>query len=498
LSDRAERRVATPALRLCSWLVAGCVLLGLAWTYRLPVQGYLRDQHYQEHFVYLWLFFALALSRSLRGPFRWRFDPAHPRDRAALALALGAGLLLWASAAGGSSTGQRSSLVLLLLAVALCSVPAWSWRRCVMHCLLVLLCFGAPYSLYFPLTKQLQWGVATLVGLPAHLGLVDYRMDGHVVVFPHYQLAITADCSGIGQLLTFLGIVALGVLSSAPNRPRTLAMVAAAVALAWASNAARVAVFVLLVGCGWTAAIDNPTLHAGLGFAVFLPFVATLVWLLLRSHTPLQRHGSIETSAGRFRVLWLAIPTLVAGVLTGDDGRPLPEPAHFAALATPPGHQLVVRAPSEASDRHAYGTEWLVNARFAASDSTWFDLFHYATRSRSHLCVHKVADCLYAPGAELRYAAPVEVAGLPWWRLAIDAEGTESRHVYFAFEVGEARGDDSWHTALQVFGQRLLGRCDEVRLWRLTFPGRLPEVPTPHEEQLLRWLSGFATAPRRG
>lgn len=485
------------ALRAGRCLLGLGVLIALAWIYRLALFSYLGDQHYQEHFAYLWAFFGLALSRSLRGPFRTRLGGSANRDRAAWCLAVLAGILLWVSSAGGSSTGQRSSLVLLLLAGALVAIPAWSWQRCVLHCLLLQLCFGLPYSLFFPLTKHLQWGVAALIGLPAQLGLVGYRMVGHVAVFPHYHLAITTDCSGIGQLLTFVGIAALGVLTSAPNPGRAMRMLAAAIFLAWASNLARVAAFMTAVGCGWTAAVDVPALHAGIGFVVFLPFVGTLVWLLLRSHQPLPKPPVPPALPGRFAWWWLATPVLLASALgrTGDPAQP--EPPYFQSLTTPPDHRLTGRATSETADRESYATPWLIHARFADERQQWFDLLHFATRSRRHLCVHKVADCLYAPGADLHYADPIAVDGTRWWRLAIDSDADATRHVYFAFEVDGERTDDSWQTAWRVFQQRLMGGTGEVRLWRVTFPGSLPPTPTDRELRILRWLNGFA-APARG
>lgn len=468
-------------------------LLVLVWAYRVPVLGYLRDQHYQEHFVYLWVFFGLALWRSLRGPFRWRLGGNGSRDRFAIGGAVIAGAMLWLSAAGGSSTGQRTSLAVFLTSLALASVPRWTGRRCVMHGLLFLLCFGVPYSIYFPLTSQLQWGVTSVLALPAHLGLVDYEVVGHVVVFPHYSLAITADCSGIGQLLTFVGIAALGVLSAAANRRRTLLILAVAVVLAWLSNLARVALFVALVAGGFTAAIDDTALHAGLGFLVFLPFVVALVWLILRTHVPPLASRQVDVNPGSRSVGWLLAPVCVAALVGSAGSPPLPAPPYFERLLEPPGHHLELRAPSEEGDRAAYATPWLVNARFAAHDGSTFDLLHFVTDSRSQLCVHKVANCLYSPGASLHYESPMVVVGHEWWRLGVDA-GELSTHVYFAFEVDGARCDDSWATSWRVFRSRLLGHSAEVRLWRVTFPGPLPAAPDEREQQVLAWLGTFSVA----
>lgn len=468
-------------------LAAAIVLL---LVYREALAGYLRDQHYQEHFLYLWVFLGLALSRTLRGPFRDRFTFAAGRDRVGVALA-GAGILvLGASEVAGSSTGARTSLVLFLTGIAALVVPGWPLRRCLLHGLLMLLCFGVPYALWFPITTHLQGGVAAVIALPTKLGLGSYVVDGPVVRFPHYELRITPDCSGLGQLLTFTGIAALGILSSAPNRPRAIALFALAAALAWLSNIARVSLFVVLVAFGWTAAIDNPTWHALLGFLAFLPFVTLLVWQVLRTHVPLAPARPVPTPPGRWPTIGLCGLLLATYLLSARPGASeVPEPAWFAALEQPPGHRLVLRASSEESDRLAYDTPWLLNARFEDDLGRQFDLFHYTTRSRSHLCVHKVAACVANAGQPVRYGQPILVEGSRWWPIAIDAEREdESIHIYFAFEVGGERLDDSAATQWEVFRQRLLGKSWEVRLTRVTFPGRLPAEPDSHAQSVLAWL----------
>ncbi|MFM1872514.1 MAG: hypothetical protein RL398_1936 [Planctomycetota bacterium] len=465
----------------------------MAWAFGSAIVSYLRDQHYQEHFVYLWVFFALALWRSLRGPFRPRFGWSSTRDRCSLAMLVAAYGLAIVGSAAGSSTSRRFALVMLLTAFALLVVSRWSWKRCVMHGLLLLLCFGIPYSIYFPITSKLQFGVAELLALPARWGWVGYEMVGHVVVFPHYRLAITADCSGIGQLLTFLGIAGLGVLSSAPDGRRTLLVTVVAVALAWLSNVVRVAIFVCCAGVGWAAAVDDPDLHAGIGFLTFLPFVTALVWILMRTHRKPDDAVGVRVADGKLAVGWLLVPLLLVGAVADPVKQPLAAPPYFAALESPPGHSVLMRGPSEAADKVGYDTEWLVNARFVRADERTFDLFYYATNTRDQLSVHKIANCLYVPGAQVSYAAPVEVDGMPWWRVSIDVGVPElSTQLYFAFEVDGVRCDDSWATSLRVLRSRVFGGSGEVRLWRVAFPGFMKEVPGEYESSVLRWLGALA------
>lgn len=481
----AALRPAVAALALVS---------ALLWVYRDALLAYWRDQHFQEHFVYLWAFFALALWRSLRPPFRPRFALDNGRDRWALLCYGGAILLLAAANLSGSSTIARCSLATSAYSLALLTVPQWSIARCTLHGMLLLLCFGLPYSLYFPLTSQLQWGAAAVVALPANWGWFDYYVDATAVQFPHYRVLITADCSGLGQALTFLGIVALGLLVSAPRPYRGALLVALALALAWLSNLTRLAVFLLLVGIGFTRSIESDFWHATIGFLVFMPFVVALIAVVMKTHRPPPSAPAIAIRPGRIGVAWLALPLLVThyGLRPADPG-PLPEPAYFAALQTPPGHQLELRAPSEATDQQAYGTPWLLNARFRPNapepGPRYFDLLHYTTRSTSHLCVHKIADCLGAIGQQARYELPITLAGQHWWRIALDREpASESMHVYFAFTVDGERMDDSAATQWRVFRNRLLGGTQQVRLDRVMLPGPLPPKPDEQTTAILIWL----------
>ena len=222
--------------------MAALIAAALLWVYWAGLESYLADQHYQEHFAYLWCFVALTLWRTLKGPFRSRFGLRGKRDVFAVALVAAASILLLVSKIVGSSTGTRTSLAILLTGFAVVTLSRWSIARCLQHGGLLLLCFGLPYSFYFPLTNHLRWGVSWVIGLPARVGLADYEVVGAVVHFPHYQLEVTADCAGVGQMLTFVGIAALAVLNSTSGTCRALGMIALAVGLAWLSNLARVAV----------------------------------------------------------------------------------------------------------------------------------------------------------------------------------------------------------------------------------------------------------------
>jgi exosortase len=469
---------------------AGLATVALLWSCREALASYLLDQHYQEHFLYLWVFLALALTKTLRPPFRAGFDLRLGRDRIGLSIVAASWLLFAISQAVGSSAVERTALVVVVCGIGVLAVPGWTVRRCLSHGALMLLCFGLPYALYFPLTTQLQWGVAQLIGLPSRLGWVDYVVEPPVVHFPGYQLVITPDCSGLGQLLTFVGIAALGILASVSSWRRNVVLLAAAVVLAWASNVARVALFVALISAGWTGSVDDPTWHALLGFLVFLPFVSLLIGIILKTHAARPSPAAVAPPTGRVPIAMLVVPFVALQLwFAGAVELEFPPPAYFARIEQPPGHTLELRGPSEAEDKVSYGTRWLINARFRAADGASFDLFHYATRSRSHLCVHKIVACLGVEDRRVRYAPPVVVDGRSWWPIALDHDDpARAAHVYFAFEVGGRRRDDSVATQLAVFWRRLLGGSWEVRLSRVMLPGALPAEPTDHERSVLAWL----------
>ena len=475
---------------------AALIAAGLLLAYWQAIRAYLLDQHYQEHFVYLWAFLALALWRSLRGPFRSRFGLRSTRDRAGLGLVLFGCVLLAASARVGSSTGMRTSLVAFSTGLALLVVSRWTIKRCLLHGLLMQLCFGLPYAVFQPLTARLQWGVAQVIALPVRLGLADYRLEHTDVVWDHFRLSITPECSGLGQLLTFLGIAALGILSADRNRRRSVLLLVLAVALSWLSNVARVATFVFLVGIGWTESVLDETWHAAVGTLAYLPFVLALVAVILRTHQ--APSTAIEPIApGRVPVATLLVPLLATWLAGGGAARELAEPGYFRDLSRPPAHRLEQRSPSEDADRAAYSTPWLLNARFRADDDRFFDLFHYATGSNSHLCVHKIVACIEVPEERVRYEPPVEIDGRRWWRISLDwADPANSTHVYFAFTVGDERHDDSPATQWEVFRRRLLHDDWEVRLSRVMFPGPLPTAPGDYERRVLTWLGRLTTGSR--
>ena len=469
--------------------MAALIAAALIWVFWDGILSYLGDQHYQEHFVYLWCFVLIALTSTLRGPFRSRFTLSDRRDIAGLACVVTSALALGVALASGSSTITRISFVALLTGLAVLMVTSWTITRCLMHGALLQLCFGLPYSFFFPLTNKLSWGVANVIELPTQLGLASYDVQDNVVCFPHYSLTITGDCSGVGQLLTFSGIAALATLVSAPNAKRAVAVLLLALLLAWISNIARVAMFVFFIAIGWTDSIDDPWWHASLGFLVFLPFIGLLIATIIKTHRPLIQQKAVSPRPGRWHIAAAVAPLLLVKIISMSEPAPHPEPAYFSALSSPPGHQLTATAPSQDADRISYGTRWLLGARFARSDAEWFDLLHYNTRSRQQLCIHKVANCIADFDQDVRYEPAVEVDGRPWWRISIDGEQQGvSSHAYFAFEVAGRRRDDSFSTQLEAIYRRAVEGNWDVSLTRVVLPGSLPEQPTDYESEILAWL----------
>ena len=98
---------------------AALTAVALAWIFWDGIARYVGDQHYQEHFLYLWCFVAVALGKTLRGPFRSRFSLTSCRDRAGLAMVAAATVALALALTSGSSTILRSSLVVMLTGMAI-------------------------------------------------------------------------------------------------------------------------------------------------------------------------------------------------------------------------------------------------------------------------------------------------------------------------------------------------------------------------------------------
>ena len=215
---------------MISRFAAALACVALLLVYHEPIAVYVQDQHYQSHFLFLWVFCGVALYRAAKH----RVFGSVRCDRRAL-LGLGAlaiaVLLLHAGLVTGASTLQRLSLVATFAGMALLAWRGISARRCLGCALFMLLCFGVPYSAYFQLTQVLLLGIRGWLDVPCWLGLASYRVEDLTIVFPHYRLTITGDCSGMNQLVTFLGLAFLGTLTSVPSWRRTLSLFGLAGAL---------------------------------------------------------------------------------------------------------------------------------------------------------------------------------------------------------------------------------------------------------------------------
>jgi exosortase/archaeosortase family protein len=453
----------------------------LAVCFDAPVRTYLADQHYQSHFLFLWAFFAAALWRSGRGSIAWR-APRGPRRACGLASATLGVSLLHVGLATGSSTVQRAALVATFAAWALLAAASWSARRCLGYAAFAVLCFGVPYSAYYQLAALLRAATAWVLTVVPRVLPVPFTVEGLELRFPDYRLAITEDCSGFNQLVTFFGLAFLAVLTGCSGARRVLGLFALGAALACAANLARVLGFAALVSAGWHEAIDDDALHAAIGFSIYAPFILCFVLVIAKTHRDRVAARPAIAAAG-FPVIALLVPLLAVRALhwAEPETDPTPPP-YFTELAPPPGYELVMRAPSEAHERAVYDTPWLINASFARG-ADGFELFAFLTRSRRHLAVHQIANCLDAAGEVVVYGPPVEIAGRTFWSLELRGRDAV-RHGYFAFWVDGRDADDSLSTQLAVFAQRLRG-LREVGLTRILLPGPLVLPPPPGDLEIL-------------
>lgn len=464
------------------------VVVALLFCFQAPLLAYVRDHHYQSHFLFLWAFFAAALIKDGRGAFCRRV-PLDRRTCLGFALGVVALMLFWGGSITGSSTVQRLALVGSFAAWLVTAARGWPVARCLGYGTFALLCFGLPYSAYFQVTKVFrQVFVAALEWLPTVLPL-GYTVDGLALQFPHYRLAITADCSGFNQLLTFLGIAFLGIMTGRPSRRRAVLLICAGTVLALLSNLARILVFVLLVSLQQFQFIDNAELHAAVGLVAYAPFILLFLWMILASHRPHRRAPRPLPPARGLPVVAALLPLLAVRLITLQDQAVDPrEPALFAGIDAPPGCEVRARAPTEAYEREVYETPWLVNVTHADGDGHEFELFAYVTRGRRHLAVHQISQCLDTPGTRVEYGPPVEVGGHMYWTLELI--GPEHQlHGYFAFHIEGENRDDSLSTQLEVLGRRLLGGVPEVGLTRFLMPGPLRLPVPPRDRRWLAWRS---------
>lgn len=461
----------------------------LAYCFHEPVLAYAADQHYQSHFVFLWVFFAAAMIKVGRG----RVTPRvawNRRSVAGAALGLMALGVLHVGLLTGSSTAQRLALVCAFTAGLLLLVVGWSTRRCLGMGGFMLLCFGVPYSAYFALTRVFRQSfVDVLAALPDFTPL-QYEVSGLTVHFASYTLAITADCSGFNQLVTFLGLAFLGCLTARTSPRRAVGLFALGAALAYASNLVRIVAFLALIAAGQHQFIDQPQLHAAAGFIAYAPFILFFVWVILRTHRPVPRDSALAAGARVGLPAWaLLVPLLAVRALhLAEPEMSASEPRYMASLEQPPvGYHRWHHAPSEEHEKGVYGTPWLENATYGSAAGEPFELFAYLTRDRRHLAVHQVSHCLDVPGTEVRYGPSVEVAGRRFWSLELVGQDSHW-HGFYAFWIDGEDRDDSWRTQVEVLWRRLAGGgVTEVGMTRLLRPGPL-EWPLPEADRaLLTW-----------
>ena len=461
-----------------------------------PVLAYLQDHYYQSHFLFLWAFFIAALYKAGRGQIAASLTGGG-RTRCGLGAGVLALAVLHAGLVTGSSTVQRLSLVLAFTSWALIAAKGWSVWRCGGYAAFAMLCFGLPYSVYFKLTNVFR---ATFMEMLEFLGSVlplGYRAEGATLFVGNYPLAVTEDCSGFNQLVTFIGLAMLGTLTGRSGARRVALLFTLAIALAYLSNLARMFAFVGAAHLGWTSVIEEPTPHSLLGFFVYAPFVLAFIWVVLKTHKPLppsERPSAEVSKAGEpgsarraIPVAALVAPFVIVRLLhLGELPVDSTPPAFFADLQAPPGYELVERADSEDREREVYDTPWLMNAAFVGPAGESFEMFSYLTRSRRHLAVHQISNCLEAPGSRVAYGPVVEVQGRRFWSLEVISEG-ERQHGYFSFVVDGEDHDDKFGTQLEVFGQRLFGGVREVGLTRFLMPGPLV-LPIPAADRaILSW-----------
>jgi exosortase len=252
------------------------------------------------HAIFTPLLFLILIHESReRGPWRWL--PPSPGANAAIAGALGAGLLLLA--AGGlyaAALDWSHALVgsLLALALALLLLAAW-WRLADDRVRVIPLNWAAlaavalwplsapiPPGTYTRLTGNLQLLVSRVTLHVLHLLAVPAMRSGNVIVLARTTVGIEEACSGVRSLVACL-VAGLFFSATLVRRPAARALILALAApLALTMNLMRSLILTLLAndGVNIAGAWHDVTGYAVLGVtAAILGGVA--LWLEDRAPT---------------------------------------------------------------------------------------------------------------------------------------------------------------------------------------------------------------------
>jgi len=471
-------------------LVACVAFVALAFTFRRALLTYAKDSFYQSHFLFLWILFAAALIRSTWAGPTTRLDVRDRRHRVGIAIGVLAFLTYCVSARTGSSTVERIALVLSFTAFATFALRQWSAWRCAGYAAFALLCFGVPYSVYHPLTKQFRDSFVALLRRWQVLSGQPFKVDGYNVVFPDFSIAITEDCSGLNQVVFFLALAFLGSLSGRARPGRTFFLFVSALLLAYASNLVRVLVFITLAHHSQLQFFDSGWRHELMGVVVYAPFIFAFVGLILWTHRPRPPPTLPAPVVAGPSLAWLIAPFLVVAIVSTLPATQEPRDAErwIAEIAQVPDWRLVRHSPTEAVEQDLYDTPCLLNAAFEAVDGSreTVQIFSYVTSSTNQLAVHQVKNCIERSTSVVRYGPRVPISGRSFWTIeSVDPE--ISLHGYFAFTIDGEDLDDSMQTSSKVLWRRVLGRAPDVEFMRILFPGPLPAELPERERAILQW-----------
>lgn len=260
-----------------TWLSVAVVLAALAFAYSGIAAGLVRQWSQDDNYSHGFIVLPLALFFAWQRRARLRSEPLRPRAVGLLVIAVGLALLA-IGRLGAELFLTRISAIVVVAGIVLFMAGARHLRILALPIAFLLLMVPLPAILFNQIAFPLQL-VASRAGAAAlETAGVPVLREGNVLVLATTKLEVAEACSGIRSLVSLLTLaVVLGQLVLTRRWTR-VALTLAAVPVAIAANAARVAGTGLAAHI-WSAEVAEGFFHAFSGWIVFAAAFGVLLLL---------------------------------------------------------------------------------------------------------------------------------------------------------------------------------------------------------------------------
>ena len=287
---RREAAEDAEAVMRRAWLSAAVILAAMTFAYFGIAAGLIRQWSQDENYSHGFIVLPLALFFAWQRRTKLRRTPLRPHPAGLLVIATGLALLAIGTL-GAELFLTRISALVVLTGVVLFLAGARHLRILAFPLAFLLLMVPLPAIVFNQIAFPLQLLASRAGAATLELSGVPVLREGNVLVLATTKLEVAEACSGIRSLVSLLTLaIVLGQLVLRRRRTR-IALVLAAVPVAIAANAARVA------GTGLAAHFWSPEAAEGFFhiFSGWIVFGAAFAILLL-----LQR-VALHFDAGRAR-----------------------------------------------------------------------------------------------------------------------------------------------------------------------------------------------------